>query len=477
MKNNFNLSYYINSPNKNSLNHLDIKKYNSPKIKDNFYRLNNYNNKNNDIYNNIKFQTFEENISNKKKKSKNKNNFEKNSKISNKNNNDYNLYNDIFNKITNLKNKSLKSSSEKSFSNEEHFHFSKSNNHNSSKIKIKNMLNNAYSKTLENDNNIIKNLEKNFDDFFNKQYNLKKNNQISHTNKNSKILIQKYLVDNSNINNKEKNQRNKNFILNNNKTFDKNQIKILAFKKFNKKHKNERNQNLTLETENSKNSKQNSFQQKRIKSKENIKNNIKNYSPKNTNKKPLIIKKYFNDNYEDPYKIIEILIEENTRLNKELTKFKKLSYKQNKENSNFQNMIKNLISKINFISKNYNEINKICKNEINIEYFCYKNNSLDKEFHLFLKENKNLDTNKLNYKKLFENTDKTIHNIEVENKYLFIKTKKLKKLIDDFIIDKENNFSYTNNNTTLNNTDNENNNNIKVNKNILNQREYFYFNN
>ena len=86
MKSNFNLSYNIHSPNKNSFNNLDIKKYNSPKIKENFYRLNNYNNKNNDIHNNIKFQTFEENIANKQKKSKNKNNFEKNSKISNKNN-------------------------------------------------------------------------------------------------------------------------------------------------------------------------------------------------------------------------------------------------------------------------------------------------------------------------------------------------------------------------------------------------------
>ena len=216
-------------------------------------------------------------------------------------------------------------------------------------------------------------------------------------------------------------------------------------------------------------SKQNSFQQKRIRSKENIKNSFNKYSPKKLSKKPLILEKYFDDNNEeeDPYKLIEILKEENSRLNIELTKFKKLSY-------NLQNIIKNLISKFNFKTKNYNANNKICKNEINVEY--YKNNSFDKEFYLFLKENKNLDTNKINYKKLFENTDKTIHNIEVENKYLFVKTKKLKKLIDDFIIDKENNFSYINNTSSLNNTDIEKNN-IKFNDNILNQREYFYFDN
>jgi len=469
MKNNFNSSYNINSPNKNKSNNFDIKRYNSPQIKEDFNQLSN--NKNNDINNKNKiiYQAFEENI-NKQINNKNKNILDKTNKTSKKsnlNNNDYNLYNEIFTKISNLKNKNLRSSSEKSFSNDENFYFSKSNNHNSSKIKIKNILNNGYSKTLENDQNIIKNLEKNFEDFFNKQYSLKKN-QINNSNKNSinKNLIQKQLIEN----NKEKIQRNKNFLFNNNKTFDNNQIKILAFKKYNKKNKNEKfNQNLTLETENSKISKQNSFQQKRIKSKENIKNSFKNYSPKKINKKPLLLKKYFNDNNEneDPYKLIEILKEENFRLNKELTKFKKLSY-------NLQNIIKNLISKINFRTKNYNAINKICKNEINMEY-C-KNNSFDKEFYLFLNENKNLDTNKINYKKLFENTDKTIHNIEVENKYLFIKTNKLKKLIDDYIIDKENNFSYINNTTTLNNTDIEKNN-IKLNKNISNQREYFYYNN
>ena len=470
MKNNFNSSYNINSPNKKNLNPFDIKKYNTPKIKENFHQLNN-NNTNNDNYNKNKiiYQAFEENINN-QTKNINKNTFEKtnkNSKISNKSSNDYSLYNDIFNKISNLKNKNLRSSSEKSFSNDENFYFSKSNNHNSSKIKITNILNNGYSKTLENDNDIIKNLEKNFDDFFNKQNNFKKN-QINNSNKNSinKNSIQNQLIEN----NKEKIQRNQNFLLNNNKTFDKNQIKILEFKKFNKQYINEKfNQNLTLETENSKMSKQNSFQQKRIRSKENIKNSFNKYSPKKLSKKPLILEKYFDDNNEeeDPYKLIEILKEENSRLNIELTKFKKLSY-------NLQNIIKNLISKFNFKTKNYNANNKICKNEINVEY--YKNNSFDKEFYLFLKENKNLDTNKINYKKLFENTDKTIHNIEVENKYLFVKTKKLKKLIDDFIIDKENNFSYINNTSSLNNTDIEKNN-IKFNDNILNQREYFYFDN